>query len=138
MHKSWHRNQVRTKYHKINLIVSGSQILESVYLIKSFEVFKQVKEITPLCRRSRGKNKIKREKTVSDEYFLDSDLNVCEVFHNNDHVKIKINFTSLKEELNKLNKSKKVRVYSDFREKGEWKTRVLMKNSSTLADMDMM
>jgi hypothetical protein len=56
-----------------------------------------MKDRSDFHRSVRGRNSNKNG--FCDEIMLNDDMNICEMFHNNDYVKVRIDFISLKEEI---------------------------------------
>ena len=73
----------------------NTHVLENIYLIKSMQMYK-------LLRDNEGifiERDSKHGNIFQTEELIDLNLNIWEVFNNNDSVRVKIDFKSLKEEV---------------------------------------
>ena len=70
-------------------------MMESIYLIKWFEVFKLIKE----SDINQSKKEAQHNNHFDSEVPICQTSNVWEMFNNNDNVRVKIEFKSLKEEI---------------------------------------
>lgn len=86
------------KYFNLIIIVGDPSSIEHIYTITDFDAFKVTKDIYDFHRGAKNRNRNNKFK-YSEEVMLNDDMNIWEMFHNNDNVKVKIDFKSLKEEI---------------------------------------